>query len=573
MIKKYILLFLTVYTVLINQSFGAASAGSLASSFTLAPVRQSTKLGPFAVGYEFCQRVQQIAPILQAYSNVQWPIAGVPGFTFGLVQNESVIMKICNFIIQLESLDTEGSIFHTARFLNELTGNKWDAQLNQADLTWNIANSIYDFRGNGGFKQGALTSPWVHAQMVDYADRTKKYFQKRKQKPGDPEPEGIEDKAERRAKLDKIAQLSYQRAILNEATSCPADKASTNNQDLWQKEMIPQKENVDRKREQISYYQEQFMKMGPDFLVEVDELQAFKTAIQNIIDKGFKFDYAIRYTDVKRKAASGKVNKDGTPEIKETTEKRPYQLITVQQNYPVFSDFNNKYSARWKKFIESQYLTTGTFGLMDDKKGRIEEKYRSYSFECSETNLKDKMTVKDRNDPAYVPELTTLASECQKNLKVREKDVESIFEKYARLLESDLRSAKQSQAKMWTFESKFIGTMPLEKDSTNAADMKAQETVRMKAIQAPQKECRAEFTPAEMSKLNLDMQNVNNELTQTIAENQTKKQMLEETKAQAQSSALEEHNKDQEQAMSKIKRVKTENAPMPPINLNRKGGI
>jgi hypothetical protein len=558
MIKKYILLFIMTYSIALNQMAYSAST--------------TVKLGAYSVGYEFCQKIQQIAAILNAYSTVQWPISGVAGYTYGIVQSESVVLKMCDFIIQLQSLDTEGSIFHTARYLNELTGNKWDAELNQADLTWNIANSVYDFRGNGGYKQGALSSPYVHAQLVDYADKTKKYFQKKKQKPGDPEPEGIEDKVERRAKLDKIAQLSYQRAILNEATACPSDKASTNNQELWQKEMIPQKENVDKKREAVKYYQEQFMKMGPDFLVEVDELQAFKTSLQNIIDKGFKFDYTIRYTDVKRKAATGKTNKDGTPEVKETTEKRPYQLITVQQNYPVFSDFNNKYSAKWKSFIESQYLTTGTFGLFDDKKGRIEEKYRSYSYECSESNLKDQMSTKDRNDPAYVPELTKLAQQCQANLKVREKDVESIFEKYTRLLESDLRSAKQSQAKMWTFESKFIGTMPLEKDSTSASEMKTEETVRLKAIQAPQKECRAEFTPAEMAKLNLDMQNVNNELTQTIAENQTKKQMIEEEKAKAQSEALDDLNKDQDQSLSKINRVKTENAPMPPLNLKSKGG-
>lgn len=572
--KKIILGLFLIFS-LIQHSF-AASAGSLSSAFQLpsvSPARSSAKLGPFAVGYEFCQRVQQIAPILQVYSNVQWPLLGNPGFSFGLVQNESVIMKICTFIIQLESLDTEGAIFHTARALNELTGNKWDAELNQADLTWNVANSVYDFRGNGGFKQGALTSAQTHQRLLDLADKTAKYFQKKKQKPGDPDPEGIEDKAERRAKLDKIAQLSYQRAILAEATSCPAEKATTNNQELWQNQMIPQKENIDKKRENIKYYQEMMMKMGPDFLVDVNELQDFKTSIQNIIDKGYKFDYTIRYTDVKRKAATGKLNKDGTPEVKETVDKKPYQLITVQQNYQVFSDFNNKYSKKWKEYVNGQFWTNGTVGLFDDKKGRIEAKYRSYAFECSETNLKDKMTVKDRSDPAYIPELTRLAKECEESLKVREKDVESILEKYSRLLESDLRSAKQSQAKMWTFESKFIGTMPLEKETTNSAEAKQQEIVRMKAIQAPQKECRAEFTPAEMSKLNLDLQNVNNELTQTIAENQVKRQMMEDTKAQAENQALEDVAKNNDREKAKIQRIKSDSTPVPAVDLSRKGPL
>src|SRR5690606_37912700 len=129
--------------------------------------------------------------------------------------------------------------------------NKWDNHLAQADLTWNTANSLYDFRGNGGFKQGALTSAHTHKRLVDFADRSAKYVQKQRQGPGDPEPEGIEDKQERQRKLDAIADMSYKRAILADATSCTVENTKTDNQALWQKEIVQEQENINRRRENV----------------------------------------------------------------------------------------------------------------------------------------------------------------------------------------------------------------------------------------------------------------------------------------------------------------------------------
>lgn len=527
-----------------NAQIGRKPVGSLGSAFELQPVQQSTKLGPFAIGYEFCQRVQQIAPILQAYSNVMWPIAGVPGFTFGMVQNESVIMKICDYLVQLESLDTEGAIMHTARFGNELTGNKWDNHLAQADLTWNVANSLYDFRGNGGFRQGALTSAHTHKTLVDFADRSKKYIQKQRQGPNDPEPEGIEDKHERQRKLDEIANLSYQRAILSDATSCPVENTKTDNQQMWQREIVTEQENINRRRENIKYYDQMLRRMGADFLTEVSELQVYINKLEGLVDNGFKFDYQIRYTEVPRKAATGKLKKDYTPEVKDTKEKKPYQFVTLTMNALIWSDFQNAYVKRWEKYISGQTLMSGSFGLLDGKKGRLEAKYKSYTWECSEMQLAPTLPVRDKNDPQYYPELQKAATRCQNNLQVRENDFKNLMQRYLTLMQQDLYSAKLSQSKIWTFESKFIGTMPLQKESINAAENKKDQEYRLKVVQAPSKDCRAEFTQAEMGKLNLELQNVNNALTESIVKTQTEKSIVEDKRLKAQAQSMNEIQED-----------------------------
>lgn len=559
-------------TIVVNVSVvNAAVPGSLGSAMQLAPVSQSAKMGPFAVGYEFCQRVQQIAPILMAYSSVMWPIAGVPGFTFGMVQNESVIMKVCDFIVQLENLDTTGAIMHTARFGNELTGNKWDSHLTQADLTFNVANSIYDVKGNGGFRQGALTSAHNHKMLMDFADKSAKYVQNQNRKPGDPEPEGVEDKYERQRKLDEVANLSYQRAILSDATSCPVENTKTDNQALWQREVANEQLNINKRRENVKYYELMLRKMGPDFINEVPALQEYITKLEGLVDRGFKFDYNIRYNEIPRKAATGKLQKDGTPEVKDSKEKKPYQFITLTSNSAIWSDFNNKYVKQWEKWIGGQTLMAGSFGLLDGKKGRLEAKYRDLSFECSEIQLEPTLPIKVKSDPQYYPKLKEAIDKCKDNLKVREADFKNLMQKYVTLLQQDLYSAKTSQSKIWTFESKFIGTMPLKKESTNARENQKEAEYELKVIQAPQKDCRAEFTPAEMSKLSLELQNVNNALTESIVKTQTEKSIIADKRAQAQAQNMEKFSEDSKSTVDSAKNSPTN--VNPPVVIESIKGI
>lgn len=543
------------FLLLLMMSIDAAVAQSskFNSTLQLPQVKKSenTNLAGFTVGYEFCQRVQQIAPLLQAYSAVQWPIAGVPGFTFGMVQNESVIYKICDFVVQLESLNTEGAIFHSARQLNEITGEKWDAHLNQANLMWDVSNSIYDFRAGGKFRQGALTSSQTHNQLVQAADKTMQYYQKQRQDPTkDGPPEGIEDKYERRQKLDKIAQLSYQRAILQEATACPvAETKGQDNQKAWNNEVTKKQENITFRRENIVHYETMLRRMGPDFITEVADLQEYINLLEGLIDNGYSFDYTIRYVDVPRKAATGKLKKDGAPDVKDTVEKRPYQFIRVIQNTQAWQSFQKKFVPRWQNYMKGQLLSSGTFGLLDDKKGRIEAKYKSYSWECSERQIGPRLPVKDKNDPQYWPALNAEVQKCRDRIKFRENDAESILERYIRMLQNDLAIAKRDQASIWTFESKFTGVMPLQKETANSATNAAEQETRMKVIQANSKDCRPEFTPAEMEKLGLDLQNVNNELTETLAKSETERSISEGIRAQEDSKAIDQATKNTKAAI------------------------
>lgn len=539
---------------------------------------QIAQLGPFAVGYEFCQKVQSIAPILQAYSSVQWPVIGAPGVTFGLVQNESALLKICDFLVQLQSLTTEGAIFHSARFLNELTGNKWDNRLAQADLTWNVANSLYDFKGNGEFREGALQSANTHRRLVDFADRTAKYYQKEWGDPNRDGPaEGIESKYERKQKLERIARLSYQRAILTEASNCPSPQVKTNYQKKYMKEVVPEQENIKVKEKNVQFYFRTLLRMGPDFISDISEMQDYKNRLEALIDNGYSYRALTGTTTVEREVPTGKMIKDPNiengvkPEIKTERKRREYQKVRVTPNTQLWNEFRQKYVKKWEKYITSQLFASKTYGLLDGKRGRIEAKYKSYSFECSEQRLAPRLPVKDRNDPRYWPELKKTTEKCKENLILRDNEFKNLMDQYVRMMDRDLRSAKVSQAKIWTFESLYFGVRPITTESTRVSENSSQQESNIKSIQASQKSCRADFTPAEMEKMGMELQNVENALTEEIVKNQTERGLIESQKEEANSQAIEKMTNQQEKELSKSNSsIKNSN---PPISIKPAGGI
>ena len=173
-------------------------------------VAQAVNIGPFSVGLPFCREVNKLGAILNSYTIVQWPVAGVPGFTFGLLQNNSPLMDFCQYLIQLEQLDTESAIFLTANELNNLTGQKWNEHLNFMSNTWSLSKSVYDFE-NGKVRKASLESPAVHRRMNNTIREYSRLY-------GNNE---IQTRQEREADMNRFASVVHRRAILQEAMSCP----------------------------------------------------------------------------------------------------------------------------------------------------------------------------------------------------------------------------------------------------------------------------------------------------------------------------------------------------------------
>jgi len=299
--------------------------------------------------------------------------------------------------------------------------------------------------------------------------------------------------------------------------------------------------------------------MGPDFISDLSEMQDYKNRLDALLDNGYSYKALLGSTTVEREVPTGKLIKDpnlengSKPEVKTERKKREYQKIRVIPNTQLWNEFRQKYVKKWETYIASQLFASKTYGLLDGKRGRIESKYKSYSFECSEQRLATRLPVKDRNDPRYWPELKKATTKCKDDLIVRDNEYKNLLDQYVRMMDADLRSAKVSQAKIWTFESLYFGTMPISVESTRISENSKQQESNIKSIQASQKSCRPDFTPAEMEKMGMELQNVENALTEEIVKNQTERSLIESQKEEANAASVEKINNMQEKELSKSK--------------------
>lgn len=555
---KKLLIFILLIT---NSVFGAnKKRGEFQDLFKAPEIDNSraAKLGPFAVGYKFCTQFQRVAGILQVYANVAWPVVG-SGFATGIVQNESVLYKTCDYLIQLTMMDTEGGIYHTARFLNDLTEKKWDHQLAQADLTWNTANSIYDFRGDGGFRKGALTSASTHRTLLNYANQSKKWFNSGE---FDGKGEAIEDKNRRQQRINEASRIAYKRAILTEAAKCPEAKNKDYSKE-YTKKVVPLEQKKEDAKYEIENIRRQMFEMGKDFIVDLNELEKYHNAIDTLINSGYNYTATEKITTVERTVPSKtKLDKENYPVEQKEKKKVEYQKVSANRDSNLWNDFRNFYVKKWESWVTGQMYTTGTFGLLTGKKGRVESKYRDFSFECSEKKIKGNLQIKDRNDERYYDELAKKRAECKNNLKVRESEFKNLMDQYITQLDVEVKNYKNSIAEIWSFESYYMGTRPISKNVAGSNGNKELEK-DLKNIQRPEEDCRPQLTPGEMMLVQQEMKTVELETNEHIMKTAMQSQLMEEEKAKSEYNEKEEFKKSNEQFLEKMKNKDNVNISMP----------
>ena len=139
---------------------------------------KAVDLGPFNVTLGFCSQVSKLGSILNSYTIVEWPDTGVPGITMGLLSNTSVVLDFCNYLTQLEQLDTTSAIQYSANYLNQLTNKKWDDNFQQINRMWDITNTLYDTE-TGTYRQGALESASTHREINDFIKDSDQWYQQK----------------------------------------------------------------------------------------------------------------------------------------------------------------------------------------------------------------------------------------------------------------------------------------------------------------------------------------------------------------------------------------------------------
>lgn len=520
---------------------------------------------------KYCRNVQDIAAIGQAWSQVYWGSIGAPGFVTGAIQNDSIILKMCAYLIKVRTLDTEGAVYATAAFLNELTDNKWNHHFEFLDKTWNVANSFYDVRGNGGFRKGALTNASNHRRLINYWDSATKYYQT----VNDEEPTGMVTTADRKREIDEISGLAYEQAVLTEALSCPNPRVKANYREAYQKKVVPLNQIRIESKRNIKYFRRQMLKMGAAIAgANVESQKKFIIDLNGFVESAYIYKARDKKYTVEREINSPtKKDKEGKPAKVNDNKTYTYQEVSAISNpQNIVQSFRKKYVEQWQSYVNAQKYS-GTKGLLNDRGGLIEKKFKSVSFECSEFRLRQlpgSQLARLENDPSYRSVYNQEYEKCQNNLrysnnKVGNTQVDNLMHEYIIRLNNELLRFKGATAGIWTFESKYLGINPILKAGTDAAK---------KELENRQKDpetCRPNFSAAEMLSYDMQINSVNVKINEKIMREMSKRNMLEQAKAEAESKDLEEVKKDEERKNEFIKEQSRSNKYSSPVV--RPGGV
>lgn len=496
----------------------------------------AVNLGPFKVAKGFCEKVQALAPILNVYTNVQWPVVGFPGITVGLAQNTSALLDFCNFIMQIEQLSTQDAIFFTGNYLNTLTDNRWGHHLDMADRTWNLANTVYDFEA-GEQRQGALKSASTHRDINDYMNTSYSWYNKT----FNGSDAKLKNRGEREQEMNQYAGAAYRRAILAEAIECPKPKGNKNYDKIYDSQIAPQEQKRQEAMDDIYYYKSRLLEMGPRFMNDQTQMEEYVAGIERMEVQGVGYKIQTTKTTLETitpilpagakgglsgfEAFANKVRPKQEP--KKVT--REPQIWTTQVFTEIFQEFKNKWSGQWQSWVQTQFISQSRGLLVDNANERAQREFRDLNFECNPARL---MRGFDRNRADYEKMQEERVEDCQKNQNMNEKKAANLINTYVDQLRISLDAMKKANATIWTVESKELGIMR----AVNSKDSTA-------GYQQEQVKCSDTLQPAEMSKLALKQQQVENEMAEMQSKQLLKQTSMMEMEAKASAEQTEEANK------------------------------
>lgn len=501
----------------------------------------AAKIGPFEVDLKFCRDVDKWSGILSSYSNVQFPVTGAPGITSGLMTNTSVIVDFCQYLIQMSSLDTEGQIFKTLEYANDLTGRQHNEELDLLNEFWSFSNSVYDFESGKG-RKGKLEAASTHRRLNRLIRKSSDYYDNNLRDEGE-SPIDMQTRREAEADMTRLSRVAYRRAILDEALNCPKPKSTDDYSDLYQKEVIPQQLMIEQLEVYTDFYRRALMSMGPKFLMK-DEYGQYLKDLNALQVKSSFLNVQVKTKTEETTKLRAKENIDeNNPTEKRSeavTEKidQKYQLFQVQVNSKVLQDFIKKYSEKWKGWVSQEAVQTdrgiltddqGGLGFLDGNKKRVEDEFKDFGITCNKGKIAQKY---DRSQSNYDEQVQRELDECKKSANTDIKKAGGLLNFYAQDLYNKTRRIKQLRGNIWTFESYYLGNFRSisETQDNSVVDGMTQEKVQCAPIE----------NLATMNQLSLKQQAANAELNQMIVEQLFKQNQLREQQLAAEAKERED---------------------------------
>lgn len=506
----------------LKKAFALAIIVSLFSGIFSPRPAHAVGLGPFDVTKSFCMDVQKVGNILNAFQSIQWPVVGIPGIAVGATFRTSVVVDMCQFIMNLEQLNTLQGVLYSANYLNELTGKKWDDHLKKLDQTWNLANSVYDFQ-KGTFRKGALlgtaakraNEEWKKSVFGQAANNITSELMMSLQ---------IEQ--------NELEQAAYKRSLMKEAINCPKPPESINYQNIYTTQIKPIEDKRDHSEEDMSFYRKQLTKLAERFVNSAQEVEEFNSDVEKAMSIGVAYSVSPKTrSETTYKPSTSKVDSSGHPDQESVSLKRPISVYSVQTNQQAFTQFKEKWEPRWLNYVDVIYDKAGQNGAEDP----LNDDMAALSDEC---NMDKIMRSYPKENGNYNLEYDKQKKQCRDKQRMNHKKAANLLNMYTTRLAETEYLYKKSNAELWTKDSYYLGVERVI-TKNNQSGIQSEDVV-----------CKEKMTPAEMQKLELENMAVSNALNEIIAKQTFKQTVLEEEKTRA----IREENKTQSQRRQLLNR-------------------
>lgn len=486
----------------------------------------TANIGPFKISRAFCEKIQTLSSILNAYTTVQWPVVGVPGITFGLLQNSSALLDFCAFLIQLETLGTVDATFYTLNYLNQMTDNRWQHHLDFMTEAWSLANDTVDM-STGKFNKAALKSPAYHREINDFSNTTYRWYNKTFNN----KDAELKTREQRQGDLQALSSAAYNSAILKEVTACPNPSNNVNYDDIYRNKIYPNEVKANDAKDDVDFYRGQLYNMGARFMSNENQLNKYLKSLENMVNNAI----VITTVEQNKTETTSKRVKDSTGKVVSQKQSFNRKIITYGTNrdQKPFTDFNNEYGDQWKTWVKAQYLSMGTRGILNNPQEKIESEFKDLNYECQAKKVMEKKGY-STDRPDYSKLVEDEVKNCVEKTKFKQKEAENLLVYYSNQLFDAISKMKSYQAIIYTVESKELGVNRAA--TKNPTDQyQTQDSVCENAYTA--------LTPAVMQKINMKQQQINNDLTENMAKQLVQQNMILTEKEEASAKNADELNK------------------------------
>lgn len=471
---------------------------------------------------KLCANVDKIQTLSQIYEPTLMiaasPVPPFTGVVWGMISKTNVVVDLCNFVNDYQTLSTQGKIRLTKNYTNTLTANKWDDHFKQAESSWDFAQNAYDFE-NGESRPGYLTSAQAGRDISEFSKSSQEYYDRNFNK---------DARAEQNAEITELTQVIAQNSLIKNATLCPETENNPNYKKIYEDDIKPQEVLMNEADPDIEYYKQKLIDSGAKFINSQGELYDYIAQLDNMEKYGIQSSVTLS-TKVEETTKPGRLDAQGKPTVKKVAKTRQVQSYSVQIDDQRFQSFIDKYAEQWKTWVRITSLTkTSEVGLffVED---RLTKELRDIYYECKESKLMSGVKPESKGyDQLYEKK----KKECENNLVINEKNAENIVSYFVTNFKNALYKKNNAKAKIWTIESDILGINRFESQNGKNSPVAN--------LQADNIKCSEELTAAQLDKLEMAQDSNNLKLKEIILKNKIKQAEMRKTEGRMTSEAFKE---------------------------------